>query len=124
MATGHKQANKKARQRHAKKPKAIKLTVERKTIIVFLLKQNWGPKQISGRLQQRGKEVVYHEAIHQRVFTDKRSGGNLYLHLRRHAKKYRKHNIRSKGIPYSVDIEARPVVVNQVNVWATGKQTS
>jgi len=113
----HKQADKRAKHRHTEKPKFIKLTDELKSNIDALLQQDWSPEQISGRMKQECKEVVCHETIYQHVLADKRAGGKLHLHLRRHPKKYRKRygsvTGSCKGIPNRVDIDARPEVVNQ-----------
>ncbi|MBK8455178.1 MAG: IS30 family transposase [Thiofilum sp.] len=113
----HKQAHAKAQQRHANKPKAVKLTPELAVSMGTLLEQQWSPEQISGRLKAEGKATICHETIYQYVLRDKRANGKLYLNLRRHTKKYRQ-RYGSKtgsvqGIPNRVDIEERPEVVNQ-----------
>jgi IS30 family transposase len=116
-AHGYKQADKKAKQRHKDKPKAIKLTETLVATINGLLEQDWSPEQISGRFKQEGKDTVCHETIYQHVLRDKQTQGKRYLHLRRHPKKYRKRygskTGSAKGIPNRVDIEERPEVVNQ-----------
>ena len=113
----YKQADEKAKLRHTCKPKAIKMTVARKERIEVLLKLDWSPEQISGRLKQEGQETVCHETIYQYVMADKQAGGKLFLHLRRHPKKYRKrYGLKTgscNGIPNRVDIEVRPEVANQ-----------
>ncbi|WGZ94226.1 MAG: IS30 family transposase [Candidatus Thiothrix putei] len=113
----HKQAHAKAQQRHADKPKAVKLTPELAVSIDTLLEQQWSPEQISGRLKAEGKTTICHEAIYQHVLRDKRAGGKLYLNLRRHTKKYRQRYGSQtgsvKGIPNRVDIDERPAVANQ-----------
>jgi len=113
----HKQAHTKAQQRHADKPKAIKLTQELAGNIDALLERQWSPEQISGRLKAQGNTSVCHETIYQHVLNDKRAGGKLYLNLRHHEKTYRKgYGSRTgsdKGIPNRVDIDERPEVVNQ-----------
>lgn len=113
----HKQAQAKAEQRHADKPKAIKLTAELVGSINALLEKQWSPEQISGRLKAEGKATVCHESIYQHVLKDKRAGGKLYQNLRRHHKKYRKRygsgTGSTQGIPNRVDIDQRPEVANQ-----------
>ncbi|WP_169314624.1 IS30 family transposase [Thiothrix nivea] len=113
----HKQAHAKAQQRHADKPKAVRLTPELAGSISTLLEQQWSPEQISGRLKEEGKTAVCPETIYQQVLKDKRAGGKLYLNLRRHAKKYRqRYGSRTgsvQGIPNRVDIDERPEVANQ-----------
>ena len=113
----YQQADKKAKQRHHEKPKAIKLTVALVLTINHLLEQDWSPEQISGRLKEEGKDTVCPETIYQHVQRDKQAQGKLHLHLRRHTKKYRKrYGAKTgsvKGIPNRVDIDERPEVVNQ-----------
>ena len=113
----HKQAHRQALQRHADKPKAIKLTPELVGRITLRLEEQWSPEQISGRLKAQGEASVCHETIYQMVLKDKRAGGKLYLNLRRHTKTYRKRygstTGSTKGIPNRVDIDERPAVANQ-----------
>ena len=107
----YKQANSKARERHAVKPKAVKMTTTMKSGVESLLREDWSPEQIAGRLKQQGQKAISHETIYRYVLQDKHSGGDLFLHLRRHRKKYRKRyggTGNSSGIPNRVDIEARP----------------
>lgn len=93
----HAQANRAAKQRHSAKPKAIKMARELAGHIDLMLQQQWSPEQIGGRL--------------------KRAGGQLYLNLRHHAKKYRKRygsiTGSRKSIPNRVDIDGRPEVTNR-----------
>lgn len=83
----------------------------------MMLQQQWSPEQISGRLEREGKNSVCHETIYQHILKDKRAGGELYLNLRHHAKKYRKRygsiTGSCKGIPTRVDIDKRPEVANR-----------
>lgn len=113
----HKQAHRKARQRHADKRKSLKLTPELVGHIDALLGQQWSPEQISGWLGQEGRPTVCHETVYQHVYRDQRAGGKLYLNLRRHAKKYRKRygggTGSTSGIPNRVDISERPDIANQ-----------
>lgn len=113
----HTQANRKAKQRHAAKPKAIKMTRELTGHIDVMLQQQWSPEQIGGRLKREGQLSVCHETIYQHILKDKRAGGQLYLNLRHHAKKYRKRygsiTGSRKGIPNRVDIDRRPEVTNR-----------
>lgn len=113
----HKQANRIAYERHATKNKAIKLTTEITDIIDEYLYQDWSPEQISGRLKKDGIIHLHHETIYQYVLADKRSGGDLYTHLRHQNKTYRKrygcsHKRNRNGIPNRVDIDERPDSVN------------
>jgi IS30 family transposase len=112
----YKQANEMAKQRHADKPKAIKLTDELQNYATTKLKQHWSPEQIRGRLKQEGKAYISHETLYRFVLEDKKAGGQLYAHLRHQAKPYRKRygkNDYRGRIPNRVDIDQRPTVVDE-----------
>jgi IS30 family transposase len=111
----HVQANKKAASRHKEKPKATKLTDDVKVIINKHIKEDWSPEQVAGRLKTEGVVSLHHETIYQYILTDKKSGGDLYTHLRHQNKTYRKrygsaHN--RNGIVNRVDIDERPEAAN------------
>ena len=48
----------------------------------LLVKNQWSPEQISGRLELEDGTKVSHESIYQHIWCNKRSGGDLYKHLR------------------------------------------
>jgi len=107
-----KQAHEKAlaRRRGKSKPRIgpkVWRVVERR------LREEWSPEQISGRLKLEGVSIS-HERIYQYVYADKKAGGDLWQHLRRRAKKYRKRaggrDNRGK-IPRRRSIEERPPIV-------------
>ncbi len=111
----HKQADRMAAQRHAEKPRAIKLTDEIKQQIRVDIENDWSPEQVAGRLKKQGIISLHHESIYQYILEDKAAGGSLYTHLRHQKKTYRKrygsaHN--RTGIPNRIGIEKRPKVVN------------
>jgi IS30 family transposase len=111
----NKQADRLARERHAVKPKCIKLIEEIKYIIGVCLKNDWSPEQVAGRLRSEGIISLHHETIYQYILKDKSEGGALYKHLRHQRKTYRKrygsaHN--RTGIPDRRDIDERPAEVN------------
>jgi IS30 family transposase len=57
-----------------------------------------------------------HETLYKWIWRDKRSGGNVYLHLRHRGKKYRKRgasNNSRRHIPNAKDISERPIVVDE-----------
>lgn len=79
-----------------------------------LLRQQWSPEQIAGRLRLEGRETVSHERIYQHVWADQRAGGTLHLHLRcrrERRKRYGKHSRRGQ-IEGRVGIEDRPLIVD------------
>jgi len=106
-----------ANERHKIKPKAIKLTAEIVDLIAGYIRQDWSPEQIVGWLEKEGIIKLHHETLYQHILSDKRSGGDLYTHLRHKNKTYRKrygsaHPRNRSGIPNRTDIDERPEVVN------------
>ena len=80
-----------------------------------LLKIDFSPEQISGYLAKDHQIKISHETIYQHVLSDKRSGGNLYKHLRWAQKKVRKRygaSDRRGQIEDRVSIEKRPAIVD------------
>jgi len=111
----HQQADRKARERHKKKPKRLKLTPEVKFLLDACLRAYWSPEQIAGRLRAMKIISLHHETIYQSILADKRQGGQLYIYLRHQNKTYRKrygtpHN--RTGIPNRKDIDLRPAEAN------------
>ena len=107
-----KQAQEKARarQRRRSRPRIAAATWR---LVETLLRQQWSPEQIAGRLRHEGRARLSHERIYQHVYRDKARGGTLHLHLRCRKvrrKRYGKHSRRGQ-IPNRVSIEARPKVV-------------
>ena len=109
-----KQAHEKAlfRRRGKSKPRISSKTWE---IVEERIREEWSPEQISGRLEKYGI-FISHEWIYQHIYADKRAGGNLWTHLRRKTKKYRKRkggkDNRGK-IPHRRSIEERPPIVEE-----------
>ena len=111
------QADGMANKRHEMKLKAIKLTPEVVAIIAGYIRQEWSPEQVVGRLEKEGVIKLHHETIYQYILSDKRSGGDLYTHLRHQNKTYRKRYGSARprnrsGIPNRTDIDDRPEAVN------------
>lgn len=80
-----------------------------------LLRREWSPEQISGRLKKEQKVYISHEWIYQHVLTNKRAGGDLYKHLRcqkQRRKRYGTYNRRGKLLNCH-SIEERPAIANQ-----------
>lgn len=112
----YKQADRFAVQRHKDKPKHIKLTDELKRKVNELIRKDWSPEQIAGRLCQQGVANIHHETIYQYILRDKKSGGTLYTHLRHQNKTYRKRygsERNRRGIPNRTDIDERPEIVDK-----------
>lgn len=78
-----------------------------------LLRRDWSPEQIAGRLGLEGGIAISHEWIYRHVYADQRAGGDLHRHLRcrkRRRKRYGAYDRRGR-IPGRISIERRPAVV-------------
>lgn len=98
-----------------RRPKAVpRITARTWAGVENLLRQEWSPEQISGRLKKEQDLRISHEWIYQHVLADKRAGGDLYKHLRcqkKRRKRYGKYDRRGK-LPNCRSIEERPASVN------------
>ena len=98
-----------------RRTKAIpRITAEIWAGVEDLLRQDWSPEQISGRLKKEQGIAISHEWIYQHVLAEQWAGGDLYKHLRCHKKRrkrYGKYDRRGK-LPNCHSIEERPAVVN------------
>lgn len=109
-------AQRKYEKRLKDKAKSVKFTEELKSEVDELLKEDYSPEQISGRLRAEGKVCVSHETIYQYVWIDKKQGGTLFMHLRCGNKRYRKRSGSKdkRGILRNrIGIEERPKIVDQ-----------
>lgn len=108
-------ATRKYKKRMASKAKRIKFTPKIQKLVDKKLGQQWSPDQISNYDYGHSVEMVSHERIYQYIIEDKKSGGDLFLNLRR-KKKYRKRvgNKDNRGkIKDQVNIKERPSVVGK-----------
>ena len=78
----HKQAQSMSRKRQAWRSTPRKLNAELVKTVNRLLALKWSPQQISERLRHEGQVSVCYETIYQHVYSDFRSGGSLFAHLR------------------------------------------
>jgi len=79
-----------------------------------LLREDWSPEQIAGRLKRDQELEISHETIYRDIWADKRQGGTLYTHLRGARKQRRKRYGRydSRGrLAGKRPITARPAAV-------------
>lgn len=105
------QAQARAIARHAKAQPLI--TTQTWALVTKLLRQDWSPEQISGRLRKEQRLCLSHEWIYQYILKDRHAGGDLYRHLRcqkQRRKRYGAPNRRGK-LPNSRSIETRPAIV-------------
>jgi len=78
-----------------------------------LIREDWSPEQVAGRLQMEQGVGISHEWIYPHIYADKRSGGDLYRHLRcqkPRRKRYGSYDRRGR-IPNQVSIDQRPAIV-------------
>jgi IS30 family transposase len=99
----------------ARRQKVVpRITVEDWKMVDNLLKQDWSPEQISGRLRKEQGIRISHEWIYQHILVDRRADGDLYKHLRcqkKRRKRYGTYDRRGK-LPNCRSIEERPASVN------------
>ena len=97
-----------------RRPKAVpRITTEVWMIVEHLLRQEWSPEQISGRLKKEQGIRISDEWIYQYILADKRAGGDWYKHLRcqkKRRKRYGTYDRRGK-LPNCHSIEERPAQV-------------
>jgi len=118
--SGHKgyrprQAHEKAMTRRYAAAKRIKMTPAMIDLINHYIRKDFSPEQVSGHLARKHELRISHETIYKHIWSDKRSGGSLYKHLRHSNRRYRKRygskerRGRMKG---RVSIDLRPAVVD------------
>lgn len=98
-----------------RRPKTIpKITAEVWSLVESLLRQDWSPEQVSGRLKKEQGIRISHEWIYQHVLDDKWAGGDLYKHLRCQKKRRKRYGTydRRGQLSNCRSIEERPTVVN------------
>ena len=83
------------------------------TQVELLLRQQWSPEQIAGRLRLEQQPTVSYEWIYHHIYRDKQSGGTLYRHLRSQKKQRKRYAgyARQGQIPNRISIEQRPAIV-------------
>jgi IS30 family transposase len=109
-----KQAHELAQQRY--RDKATK-RIESNTwaLIENKLRLDWSPDQVSGWLRLTGHLTVSHEWIYQHILADKKTGGDLYKHLRCQKQRKKRYGAKDRRgqLPDRQSIEDRPAVVEQ-----------
>jgi len=90
-----------------------RISVETWMIVEVKLGESWSPEQIAGHLKVNGQPTVSHEAIYQRIYTDKRAGGTLHHALRCQKARRKRYGGRERRgtIPNQVSIDLRPAIV-------------
>ena len=98
------------------KAKHRSFTPRVKDQVELLIREDFSPEQIVGRLRAEGKSCVSHERIYQHIWSNLKAGGDLYTHLRRNKKRYRKRGGAkdTRGqLKNRVGIERRTEIVDQ-----------
>ncbi|HYY97306.1 MAG TPA: IS30 family transposase, partial [Pyrinomonadaceae bacterium] len=67
-----------------------RFTAEHFALIDELLRRQWSPEQVAGRLARTGQLSISHETIYRHVWRDKKTGEALHTHLRGAGKRRRK----------------------------------
>lgn len=84
-------------------------------VVERLIRQDWSPEQISGRLEMEHDSTISHETIYQYIYSDKAAGGDLHGHLRcrkKRRKRYGSGRDRRGVIPNRTSIDDRPAIVS------------
>ena len=79
-----------ARGRQSKSRRNLRIDSAAWEAVLYLLKLKWSPEQIACTLSQAGIVRISHETIYRRIWADKKTGGDLYKHLRGSPKLRRK----------------------------------
>jgi transposase, IS30 family len=102
------------RRRHSRRNQ--RFTAQDWDLVELLLKEDWSPEQVAGRLRRDGRLRICHETIYRHLWRDKGQGGSLYLHLRgatkQRRKRYRSYDSRGR-LAGKRPIEDRPAAAEQ-----------
>ena len=82
--------------------------------VEVLIREEWSPEQIVGRVAMEQGVSISHEWIYQYIYADQRSGGDLYCFLRcQKVRRKRYGSYDRRGcIPNQVSIDDRPAIVD------------
>jgi IS30 family transposase len=109
------QAHEKALARRFAAPKRIKMTPVMIELVEHYILQDFSPEQVSGFLDRNHELKISHETIYKHIWSDKKTGGTLYKHLRhsnrKHRKRYGTKQLRGR-IAGQVSIDLRPAIVD------------
>lgn len=127
------QDHEKALARRFAADKRIKMTPAMIELDEHYIRQDFSPEQISGFLDREYELKISHETIYKHIWSDKKTGGTLYKHLRCSTRKYRKRYGTKQlhgRIAGQVSIDSRPAIVDaktRIGDWeidtVTGKNS-
>lgn len=107
-------AQEQANGRRSRSRRNSRFTDEQWQLVEQLVRADFSPEQISGRLRRDQVLRISHETIYQRIWEDKRRGGTLFRRLRQRPK-YRKRygtNEKRGRLPGKRHISERPLSVD------------
>ena len=83
-------------------------------LVEALIRDEWSPEQVVGRVEMEQGVSISHEWIYQYVYADQRSGGELYRFLRCQKVRRKRYGSYSRRgcIPNQVSIDERPAIVD------------
>ena len=83
-------------------------------LVEALIRDEWSPEQVVGRVEMEQGVSISHEWIYQYVYADKHSGGELYRFLRCRKIRRKRYGVYSRRgcIPNQVSIDERPAIVD------------
>ena len=111
-----KQAQETAEERRRGQTPATRFSPEDLSCVEALIRKDFSPAQVSGRLSLEDVLQISHETIYQHIYRDKASGGTLWSHLRcqkQRRKRYGSGQERRGMIKNRVSIDQRPQIVEQ-----------
>ena len=79
-----------ARWRRSRSRRNQRFSADDWALVVTLLREDWSPEQIAGRLRRTGVLYISHESIYRYIWHNKRRGGTCHKLLRQAGKKRRK----------------------------------
>ena len=86
--------------RRHKARRGSNFTKEQWQIILFLIRQDFSPEQVSNIISKYFSFTMSHETMYQYILYDKKHGGSIYKHLRfvpkRRRKRYNSHDSRGR----------------------------
>jgi IS30 family transposase len=102
-------------------------------LVEHYIRQDFSPEQVSGFLDRDHELKISHKTIYKHIWSDKKTGGTLYKHLRHSNRKQRKRygtKQRRGRIAGQVSIDLRPAIVDaktRIGDWeidtVTGKNS-
>lgn len=110
------QAQEKSTERRRSSAGASKFGPEHWLEVDRLIIEDFSPAQISGRMASENTLQISHETIYRHIYDDKRTKGDLWLHLRcqkPHRKRYGSGQERRGTLKNRISIDERPAIVEK-----------